>query len=277
VAVTRTTRHRHRLRMIPRSRWLLLGIAFGVVLFLAGSVVWAQLGEQEAIDQTDATAARAKEAADPVLALCAQNDDVARALYERGACDLAEQVAQTPVPEQPPLPGPTGGQGRPPTPAEIQAAVAAELAANPPPAGRPPTTAEITAVVASVLAANPPSPGRPPTAAEIEAVVAAWFAANPTPPGEDGEDGRDGRTPTPAEIQAAVAAELAANPPAAGPKGDPGVDGARGPEGDPGPTCPPGTSLEAVTFAGGETGLGCVDQFVEPPPGEDEGGLLDPP
>jgi hypothetical protein len=142
------------------------------------------------------------------------------------------------------------------------------MAENPPPAGepgRPPNAAEVAAAVAQHLTANPPAPGRPPTAEEIANAVATYFATNPPPPGppgEDGEDGRDGepgRGPTAEEIQAAVDAYLEENPP---------PPGEEGPQGPAGPTCADGTSLQTVQFADGQFGLGCVldEQPVEQQP-----------
>ena len=58
-----------------------------------------------------------------------------------------------------------------------------------------------------------------------------------------------------------------------GTPGAPGADGADGAAGPPGPTCPQGTSLQPVTFASGQSGLGCVDdearnpESPEPSPG----------
>lgn len=254
---------RHKLRTLTRSQILVLAGVAAAMLFLVGSVLWAQFGQQQAVDQTgvveqqrdavteqrDATAAQAQSLAAQIRAACTSGD------LGGPVCEQAAAVAETPVPQ---VPVPTPAPGRPPTPEEIQAAVDVFLVAHPPPAGRAPTPAEVAAAVASFLTANPPTPGRAPTAEEIAAAVEAWFDANPPPPGEPGDDGKDGepgRPPTSAEIRAAVEAELAAHPPPAGPKGD---------DGEPGPSCPAGTSLEPVEFASGETGLGCVDN--EQPP-----------
>jgi hypothetical protein len=246
------------------SRWFIVAVvAFGLALVSLGVWVTTGAGQVEdqvqvaevergvAVEQRDATAEQAQRAADPVLQLCAQGDEVAQALNERGACGLAQQVATTPVP---PVAGPTGATGAtgvpgpPPTAEAISAAVAAYMAANPPAQGepgRPPTPAEVAAAVTNYLTANPPQPGRPPTAAEIADAVALYFAANPPPRGEPG------RGPTAAEIQGAVDAHLANNPP---------------PRGEPGPTCPPGSTLRSVQFASGESGLGCVTADAPPPP-----------
>jgi hypothetical protein len=222
-------------------------IAVGLVVFLAGSVLWARVAQQQAQNETgaveqqrDQTAAQAASLAEQITAACSSGE------LTGPVCQQAEQVAQTPVPPAAPV---TGAPGRPPTGAEIQAAVDAYLLAHPPPAGRAPTAAEVAAAVASYLSANPPTPGRAPTAEEISAAVAQYFAANPVRDGRDGRDatGEPGRPPTAEEIRAAVDAYLAEHPPPQGPKGDAG------------PTCPAGTSLQPVEFASGETGLGCVD------------------
>ena len=252
---------RHRLRTLTRSHILVLVGSGVMVLFLVGSVLWAQFGRQQAQDETgqvaqqrdqvaeqrDAAAGQAQSLAEQIKAACSSGDLVGP------VCEQAEQVAAAPAPP-PPLASPaTGEPGRPPTAAEIQAAVDAYLVEHPPACGRPPTPAEVAAAVAEYLIANPPTPGRPPTAEEISAAVAQYFADNPVRDGRDGKDGEDGEPgppPTAEEIDSAVAAWIDAHPDSVrGPKGD---------EGEPGPTCPVGTSLEPVQFASGESGLGCV-------------------
>jgi len=201
-------------------------------------------------DQRDATAEQASTLADQVAAACQAGGETTAELQRVGACQQAAQVQADPIP----VPGPRGPG---PTPEEIRGAVAEYLLVHPPADGRAPTAGEIAAAVSAFLTANPPTPGRPPTAAEIADAVETWFRTNPVRDGVDGQNGTDGRDgergpgPTPEEIQAAVAAELAANPPPAGPVGPAG------------PTCPAGTTLQQVTFVGGDEGLGCV---TDPPP-----------
>ncbi len=216
------------LRRSRRTRLLIAAVAVAAVLFLLISGLAAQLGEQDARVETgqaeqerDATAGQAIAASDPVLALCREDSAVGVALRAdlRRPCELAQQVVADPVPAVVPR---DGRDGPPPTPEQIQAAVRAELALNPPPAGRSPSAGEVAAIVAQFLTANPPAPGRAPTAGEIEAAVTAYFAANPVTNGVDGDDGEPGRAPTPEEIRAAVEAELAENPPR---PGDPGPQG----------------------------------------------------
>lgn len=285
------TRSRHRLHGLPRSRILLVVTAALLVIFLAGSVLWAQRGQQQAQDltgvvaqerdtaatQRDATAARAASLAEQIKAACREGT------LQGPVCEQAEEVAASPVP---PVPGPIGPAGPPPTAEEISAAVQAYLAANPPPAGRPPTTAEVASAVAGYLSANPPTPGRPPTGAEIFAAVQVWYEANPPAPGEDGDDGAPGRPPTAAEIQAAVNAWMAAHPPAAGPKGDPGPAGKDGADGAVGPPGKPPSSyrlaIEGTTYLC--TRVGTDDAApnytcapVTDPTDEGEGVVTDPP
>ncbi len=229
------TPRRHKLlpppdmRRTRRTRWLIAGVAVAAVLFLLVSVLAAQWGEQDARVETgqaeqerDETAEQAIAASDPVLDLCREDSAVGVALREdpRNPCGLAAQVVAAPIPTAAPR---DGQDAPPPTPEQIQTAVRAELAINPPPAGRSPSAGEVAAIVAQFLTANPPAPGRPPTAGEIEAAVSAFFAANPVTSGVDGDVGPQGRPPTAEEIQAAVAAELEANPPRMGDQGVQGV------------------------------------------------------
>lgn len=208
-----------------RTRWLIAGMAVVAVVFLVVSVLVAQLGKRDAETETgvvagerDAASGQAVAASIPVVQLCEEPSAVGEALRAdpRNPCGLAQQVVADPVPTVVPR---DGRDGPPPTPEQIQSAVRAELALNPPPAGRTPTAGEVAAIVAQYLTANPPAPGRAPTAAEIEAAVVTYFAANPVTNGVDGTDGEPGRPPTAEEIRAAVEAELAANPPRMGPQG----------------------------------------------------------
>lgn len=158
-------------------------------------------------------------------------------------------------------------------PAEVQAAAikARVIAALPP----NPTAEQVAAVLAPAMAANVTGP----PVGELSRQLAAYFAANPAPAGKQGEAGASGQpgpAPTPEQIQAAVLAESEALkgpqgdpgsqglPGAKGDKGDkgdpgvPGAPGAPGQDGAPGPACPPGTSLDSVLFASGQSGQGCV-------------------
>lgn len=100
------TRARHRLRLITRNRLLLLALAAAGVLFIVGSVLWAQAGQQAAQQQTgvverqrDAAAGQAQSLAEQIKTACTAGD------LHGAVCDQAEQVAATPVP------GPTGPRG----------------------------------------------------------------------------------------------------------------------------------------------------------------------
>jgi hypothetical protein len=104
----------HRRDERPLPLWLIVAIcALAVAAVVAGGFLTLRTGDVEdraeqlpvVEQQRDAAANQAQRAADPVLELCAQGDDVAQALRERGACDLAEQVRAEPVP------GPTGPAG----------------------------------------------------------------------------------------------------------------------------------------------------------------------
>lgn len=251
---------KRRLRKTPNAppKWVPWAIIVAVVAALA--VGWlltgtasTAVGDKTAAEtQRDATRQQAGTLADQVTQACAAGGSTAEELNRVGACQQARQVKIDPTP----IPGPRGPG---PTAAEIQAAVASYLVANPPPAGRAPTAAEVSAAVAQYLAAHPPEPGRPPTAAEIASAVATYFAANPP------RDGEKGRPPTAEEIQAAVNTYLAAHPPA------------QGPAGPAGPACPDGSSLQTVTYASGQVGKGCVlDEQPTPPVTTDPtpGGLL---
>lgn len=94
-------------------------------------------------------------------------------------------------------------------------------------AGRAPTQAEVAAAVAAYLRANPPAKGRPPTMTEILTAVTEYLTEHPPPagpsgaPGTDGSDGRDGTDgkdgnpgppPTDEQIRTAVEAYLREHP-----------------------------------------------------------------
>jgi len=252
----------------PPPRWPVFAVVLlGIVAVIIG--IFATSGAGEVEDQRDTAVEQAKDLGRDVAAACARGE-VIQSPDGRNLCQRAVEVQLNPTPSA----VVQGEPGRPPTAAEIQDAVAAYCATRAGCAGRAPTTAEVAAAVAQHLTANPPQPGRPPTAAEIESAVAVWFANNPPPEGprgargpqgETGPTGEPGRPPTAEEIRTAVAAELAENPP------------------PPGPTCPEGSTLQPVTFASGERGLGCVTEqappTTQPPPTtateepDDEGSL----
>lgn len=126
--------------------------------------------------------------------------------------------------------GDKGDPGQALTDAQIQAAIAAYVKANPLPAGQAPTADQIKTAVETYLKANPPQAGTSPTAdqikstvdeylkknppqagatdAQVKAALDAYFKANPV---------KDGQAPTEAQLQAAVKAYLDKNPPKTGP------------------------------------------------------------
>jgi hypothetical protein len=130
------------------------------------------------------------------------------------------------------------------------------------PAGRPPTAAEIGAAVAAYLRANPPSGGRPPSDAEIAAAVSSYLREHPAPAGPRGEKGEPG--------------EAVTGPP--GPQGEAGKDGVDGedgqdstvpgPQGEPGPAGPPPAGWtfthEGVTYTCGPASPGSTTYTCNP-------------
>src|SRR5687768_16170831 len=191
-----------------QGRWPLIAVVLlGIVAVVAG--IFATQGAGEVEDQRDTAVEQVRDLGRDVAAACARGE-VIQSPDGRDLCQRAAEVQSAPIPGT----AIQGEPGRPPTLEEIEAAVAAYLARNPPPAGRPPTAAEVAAAVAEYMTAHPPQPGRPPTAEEISNAVAAYFAANPPPEGPQGDEGprgpwgetgEPGRPPTEEEIDAAVA------------------------------------------------------------------------
>ena len=162
------------------------------------------------------------------------------------------EITPTPSPTPGPTPGPViptvpgqgpvgpmgpqgkpGAAGRPPTATEINKAVVAYMAANPPPGGPP-------------GAIGPPGQAGPPGEATAEAIKQAVFeyiAANPIPPGSPGPAGPPGAQGAPGQataeaINKAVMEYLAANPPPGGPPGPIGPPGQKGSPGSGGAVNP---------------------------------------
>ncbi|GAA3550906.1 hypothetical protein GCM10022419_034000 [Nonomuraea rosea] len=111
--------------------------------------------------------------------------------------------------------------------------------------GRPPTTAEIGAAVAAYLAEHPPAAGRAPSAAQIGAAVSAYLQQHPPargPAGEKGDPGEPGETVT-------------GSP---GPRGEPGPESTvAGPQGESGPRGEPGPPPAGWTFVYGGVTYTC--------------------
>lgn len=124
-------RARHRMRR-PLPQWLLLGAVGAALLFLVGSVLFAQFGRDTAevqtrvvegerdvvTDQRDATAAQAAKLAEQIRAACAVG------ALSGPVCSEADRVAADPIPGPrgpvgdpgipgiPGIPGPAGPPGR---------------------------------------------------------------------------------------------------------------------------------------------------------------------
>lgn len=129
-------------------------------------------------------------------------------------------------------------------------------AAGPP--GPGPTDAQVLAAVAAYLKANPPAPGpagtpgkdgAAPSTDQIAAAVARYLTANPPaagPPGPAGAAGPAGATGD------------------AGTAGPAGAPGPAGPTGAPGPACPSGYSPQPETLNGHQA-IVCEAATAPPP------------
>jgi hypothetical protein len=185
---------------------------------------------------------------------------------------LADQVkalGATPIvqPAQPAPSGPTVIQTVPipgpgPTQAQIDAAVAAYIAAHPPAAGKNATPAMIATAVAEYLTANPPTPGRPPTVQEIATAAANWFTSHASE-----FQGPPGKAATDAQAVAAIDAYCSAHAKCAGP---PGATGAKGDSGPQGPQGPQGVSFTDLRFVRSSSGTcQAIATFHDPATGKD--------
>lgn len=182
---------------------LLAGSAIAV-LFIVGSALWAQLGQQQAQQQTgvveqqrDVASGQAQSLAAQIKTACASGD------LQGPICEQAKDVAATPVP------GPAGPQG---TPGQAGQAGQAGPAGETGPVGP-------TGVAGEPGSTGPAGPAGP-------------AGAN----GQDGSDGRDGE-PGPAGPRGETGPQGPAGP--AGPAGADGKDGADSTV--PGPQGPPGS------------------------------------
>lgn len=142
---------------------------------------------------------------------------------------LAEQVEDLGgIPLVSPSPGPQGERGEP-----------GESVTGPP--GRPPTAAEISAAVSDYLARHPPARGRAPTTQEILTAVAGYLAENPPAAGPKGERGEPGPSGSPGPK--GEPGESVTGPPGTagkdGADGKDGQEGAAGPQGEKGEAGPP--------------------------------------
>lgn len=227
-------------------RNVIVGTA-AVILVLIGTLIGVLTAgtKQDAEQQRDSATAERDGAAAQVVSLADQIQAECRARRLAGPICVDAAVAKAE-----PIPTPM------PSSAELTAAVADYLQANPPPPGRAPTSAEITAAVADYLNDNPPRPGRPPTSGEIAAAVQVYYQANPPPAGPQGDPGR---APTSGEIADAVAAYLRENPP---PKGDKGDRGERGEPGTNGTNGTNGVGVRDVSDPSRAANGACVVTFT---------------
>lgn len=190
-------------------------VAFGICVALSAISMYVAYYRA---DQTATVAtSQGRELADPILELCAQGGNVARALAAEGRCALAEQVLAT----DQPAPLPEG-----PDRAEVARLVQEEVAKITLPPGQGPTSGQLQEAAERVILAHPElfqgpqgAPGEPATEIQIAAAVNAWFERNfdRLPAGPTGEPGRPGDDGDP---------------------GRPGVDGDQGPQGEPGDDAP---------------------------------------
>ena len=212
-------------------------LAGSVLMFLAAIGGFALAG---------VTAHKADQVATPVAAICRANTAASIELTSSGACAAADE-ARTAGPYVITKIGEPGDDGAPGEP------------------GRP---------------GDPGIPGAPGKPGLDGKDGAAGKPGNDGAPGEDGADGEPGSNPPcldePDQCRGEDGEDGADGADGQdGQDGAPGKDGAKGDTGDqgpPGPTCPAGTSLQPVTFASGEEGLGCVTEPTpEPAPTTDPG------
>ncbi len=238
--------------MIPEKRarrfpWI--GFATGVAVVVAS--VSLSLAVVDARGVATQATTDSKQLADPILELCIQGGNVARALASEGKCALAEQVRSIDQPE--PLP-----QG--PDRAEVARLIQAEVAKITLPPGQGPTSGQLQEVAERVILAHPElfrgPQGDPPSDVVIAAAINSWFEENfdKLPKGPTGEPGKPGEDGSP------------------GLSGVDGEKGDKGDKGDPGPTAAgwttryPDGSSETCTRAGGTDTDPLYDCVKSPPP-----------
>lgn len=185
-------------------------VVLGLCVLLSGVslyVAYYQADQQATVARSDS-----RELADPVLELCVQGGNVARALAAEGRCALAEQVLAT----EAVAPLPDG-----PDRAEVARLIQEEVAKITLPPGQGPTSGQLQEAAERVILAHPElfrgPQGDPPSEVAIAAAVNAWFEENfdRLPAGPTGEPGRPGDEGAPGR------------PGADGDKGDPGSDAPR--------------------------------------------------
>lgn len=147
----------------------LMGVGVAVI---GGAGVWAVNRQDQ---DKKAAQAQTQSVADPILALCAGNDDAARVLQSaktpdgRTVCDAAAGVTDNPPP------APAGL-----TTSEVKSLINAALAKQQQTQPAGPTTAQLTAAVQAFVTANPNLFKAPaPTAAQIQTAVDNYMRAHP--------------------------------------------------------------------------------------------------
>lgn len=255
---------------LPPQRRRLTPLTVTLIVAIASLVGWSVWSLAHARSQARLAAGNAADIATQIRDACERDGETARELGD--LCDRAVEVEEDPVVD-PPLPSRE----------QVRDAVENYLIANPPAsgepgrpggAGRPPTDAEIDAAVARFCQGGFCRGDRGVPGERGE-------------PGEDGEPGKDGESitgpegpqgppgetivgptgpgPTDAQVAAAVAAYCDAHGECRGeqgPQGEPGADSTEpGPQGEPGPTCPDGYAPQehtVVTTGGPRTVLVCA-------------------
>jgi hypothetical protein len=207
------------------------------------------LAYRDAHGEATTATANSKELANPILELCVQGGNVARALAAEGKCALAEQVRAVDQPE--PLP-----QG--PDRAEVARLIQEEVAKITLPPGQGPTSGQLQEAAERVILGHPElfkgPQGDPPSEVAVAAAVNAWFEEHPPPAGPTGQPGANGENGI------------------SGANGADGADGAKGDKGDPGAppagwvTRYPDGATETCERSGGTDAAPLYDCVFLPPP-----------
>lgn len=211
-----TENQQHAERVIAakaRRDWLVIALVTVIVVLLGYIVVSYYLAQRDAA----AAVANAKTLAQQVAEAC---EDEAVVVSDQNICDLAGEVAQTPVTPAPgvaPQPAPAvtlrgqdgrdGEDGRDGVDGQD-----GEPGADGKPGvdGRPGADGDAGSDGADGAAGGQGEPGRPPTAEEISAAVAAYCGQETQPckgdKGDTGSTGATGPAVSAAEVMAAVQA-----------------------------------------------------------------------
>lgn len=231
-----------------------------VVGYLLVSQVVAKYDANEARGRADAAQSQADAVADPVAALCAKADEVAKVLAQRGACTAATAVKDAPR-DPAPVTGAPGATGIGIARAEVGDCALTVVLDN----GRRYTLRDLCGEPG-----KPGAPGRGIAATSIDGcfVVVTYTDTSPParlgplcgPPGEAGATGVKGDKGDPGESPPCLAEPTQCR----------GQDGAKGDKGDPGPACPDGYEQRpaVITAPDGSTydGTACVRPDSSRPP-----------